>query len=73
MAVGQHGGELVCDWRVGVSHLLFGVCGYDLDDSVLQLVGDHARLLLFDVWAEVWVEADGAVEVLLWMVWGQDQ
>ncbi len=46
-----------------------GVRGLVVDYSVLQPPRHSTSLLLRNFWAQVWVAADGSVEVLLWVQW----
>jgi len=69
----QHGCLLVCHWRPGGDGLPVGLCGLIVDDSVHQHSGDHARLLLLHLRAKVRAAPDGFVEILLRILWSQDQ
>jgi hypothetical protein len=71
--LGQYGGLVVRYWRFGESCVWPWLCRHGSDNHLHQLPWYPPRVLLLNLWAEIWPPADGAVSILLWLLWRQDQ
>lgn len=72
MARSEHGGQLVCNWRLGYPSFLPWLCGFHFDHFVLQSPRYLPSRILLDIWASIRVQADGVIKILLWLLWRQD-
>lgn len=73
MACGQHGRLFFCYRRAGhtsVSTWLYRLTPHHL---LYQRPRHHSRLLFLDLRSTIWLAPNGAVPLLLWLSWGEDQ
>jgi hypothetical protein len=69
----EYGGQLVRNRSTGYACLLPGFCGQHLGYSLLQHTRHSPSRIFLYIWTRVRSTADGAFEVLFWLLWCQDQ
>lgn len=69
VALCQHGRICFCNRSFGLSRVLSRIRRHNTHDLLYQYLGHITSLFLLYLWSKIWIETDGFVKVLLWMVW----